>query len=323
VKKIIVTCDTEISDLAQFVDQPFEIFIEGRLSGSKELGVKLINRLSEQHGAPVTHFVDVYGSYICGEEKFAELCTNLISRGHSIGLHTHPMHAFDSSRRRMMEYSLKEQVDILKFGKQKLKEWTGIDVKIHRGGSYGINPATMEALRSNGLTIDCSALSNKNGSPLPGGTFNAPFIFKQVLEIPVTVYDRVSTLKGLGLKRSTITKLDLKYGSSVQDIIRVVDQAPENSVMVIFLHSFNFINRYFDSKRKRFVRFEENTELIQDYEKLLSVLSKTEDCTFASVDNSLGNQDLKDFLIRVEREILPKEYAVKRFWNAFRTVKNV
>jgi len=58
----------------------------------------------------------------------------------------------------MYLYSLDEQIEIIKDGKELVKEWVSEYPVAHRaGGAYGINKDTFTALKENGIPIDSSS----------------------------------------------------------------------------------------------------------------------------------------------------------------------
>ena len=154
-KRILITCDTEVGELHAGRADAFEIFIKGEVQ-SREVGVKLINDLASEYGAMVEHFVDVYPYERYDEYKFERLCVDIIRGGHGVNLHTHPSGRYDKNRKFMWQYGLDEQIEIIKFGKQKIKEWIGIDAPAHRSGGYGANDDTIQALKLNDIFIDSS-----------------------------------------------------------------------------------------------------------------------------------------------------------------------
>lgn len=120
-KQILITCDTEVGELHAGKTDAFEIFIKGE-TGGMEVGVRLINDLASKYGAAVEHFVDVYPYERYGEHKFEQICRDIIWDGHGVNLHTHPSGKYDKNRKFMRQYSLDEQIEIINFGKQKIKE---------------------------------------------------------------------------------------------------------------------------------------------------------------------------------------------------------
>ena len=151
-KNIIITCDTEVGELAGERKDAFEIFIKGEING-REVGAGLINKIADKFNAKVEHYVDVYPFERYGEAKFKKLCCDILDAGHGVNLHTHPSGKFDKNRKFMWQYSFEEQLQIIKFGKDKIYEWTGVQVISHRAGGYGANDDTLSALYQNEIFI--------------------------------------------------------------------------------------------------------------------------------------------------------------------------
>ena len=187
--QILFTIDTEIGELTKNEKGAFEIFIEGKI-GTKKFGYELIMDLLEKYQAKGEFFVDIYPWRKIGEKKFANLCQKIIKRGHKINLHTHPSKMFDSKRTFMHQYSQKEQIEILKLGKKKIKQWTGKYPLAHRARGYGINQDTFKALKKVNIKYDCSYFYQNKNCHLQTEIVNRPFIHHDILEIPVTVFCR-------------------------------------------------------------------------------------------------------------------------------------
>ena len=84
---IVPTIDTE----GFHGPQPFEQFILGEVSGSREeWGVFRIFDICRRNGVSATFFVDVYESIFWGEDKFRNLARGLLDAGADVQLHTHP-----------------------------------------------------------------------------------------------------------------------------------------------------------------------------------------------------------------------------------------
>ena len=113
-KKIIVTCDTEIGELGRYVDNPIDILIYGRIEGH-EVGIKLISEMSLKRGVKVDFFLDPYPAEIYGNGEFKSIFRTL-SREHFVHLHTHPSWKFDSKKIYMNQYTMEEQYEIIKYG---------------------------------------------------------------------------------------------------------------------------------------------------------------------------------------------------------------
>ena len=89
-------------------------------------------------------------------------------------------------------------------------------------------------------------------------------------------------------------KLDFRYGASVKDILNVIDSAQDQSVFVLFLHSFNFLHTIYNFNKGKFCDISVASSLVEDYEYLLSEIYKREDCIFSKLDDCteevIGNQ---------------------------------
>ena len=186
-KQILITCDTEVGELHANRADAFEIFIKGEIGGGTEVGVKLINDLANEYGGVAEHFVDVYPSERYGEDKFKRLCRQIVKSGHGVNLHTHPSGKYDKNRKFMRQYSLDEQIEIINFGKQKIKEWIGTDVIAHRAGGYGANDDTLRALRINDIFIDSSFFYKNINCAINYDYVNKTSKKCGVLQLPVSV----------------------------------------------------------------------------------------------------------------------------------------
>lgn len=315
-KHILITCDTEVGELAGDRRDAFEIFIEGVVN-SKKVGVELINSIAAKYGAIVEHFVDVYPYEKYGEEKFETLCKTLIDGGHRIGLHTHPSGRYDKNRKFMWQYSLKEQTEIVRFGKQKIKEWVRLENISHRAGGYGADENTLIALKENNIFVDSSFFCGNDKCQIKYPYKNQVSLYKDIFEIPVTVYESKKLYRPFGIEKKKYQKLDFRYGSSSDEILEVIDCMASDSVIVIFLHSFNFLNLPYDFKTKQYANISINHNLINEYEKLLSSISMRKDCKFdysLDVSNEFKMEDTTPKLVREESILKPiKQKIINKF----------
>lgn len=303
-KQILVTCDTEVGELAGDRKDAFEIFIEGKI-GKEEVGYALINKIASSQGVVVEHFVDVYPFQRYGEQLFRNLCESILAQGHKIGLHTHPSSKYDRNRKFMWQYSLEEQFRIVEFGKKKIREWTGVIVDSHRAGGYGANADTLRALASGGIYIDLSHFPENPNSRIGLSSVNVPLFFENVLEIPVTVYEK-NINYGFGIHRKRTQKLDFRYGATAEEIIKIVEQMDDNSVIVIFLHSFNFLNLPFNFRKQKYCNITVNIRLIDEFERVLGKLKQMKDVTFVTSDKVVVSPNIAGVIptIRVRGNIL-------------------
>ncbi|MEO0224812.1 MAG: hypothetical protein ABIL76_06970 [candidate division WOR-3 bacterium] len=302
-KYIIITCDTEVGELAKEsnITDAFEIFIEGKVDGDV-VGVDLINKISSDFGVKIDHFVDIYPFERYGERKFANLCEKIIKDGHNIHLHTHPLGKFSDNKKYMWEYSFEEQVEIIKFGQEKIKQWVGIDVLVHRSGGYGADNNTLRALKVNGILIDSSFFYNNSQCKLNYKYKNVPSLYNDIFEIPITVYKIIK--KSIFKKEKIIfRKLNFRYESNVSEILKVIDSSPDQCVFVIFLHSFNFLNLVYNFEINKFVKINKNNRLILEYKNFLERISLRKECCFTNI-LEICKKDIhfEDYIVTIEEK---------------------
>jgi hypothetical protein len=296
-KQILLSCDTEVGELAQDLDEAFALFVLGMIDG-EQVGVPLINAIAEEYGAIVNHFVDVY--HPSHEKNFAALCEQILTDGHFVGLHTHPRSRF--GRRYMYEYDEDEQMEILTWGKEWLFKHLGLDVKTHRAGGYGADERTCAALRATGFTQDSSFFYQAKECRLDYPFVNKVSLHNSIWEFPVTVYRERRVLFGQE-RKPQYKKLDFRYGSDAATIIDVVRRSPDNSISVLFLHSFNFLIGYYKKKEKKFSDIGINRKLIEEYRTLLAGLSRIENLVFVDFSRVLVDVAQPESVGEVERKI--------------------
>lgn len=321
-KQILITCDTEVGELHADRPDAFEIFIKGEIE-DREVGVKLINDLASKYGAAVEHFVDVYPCERYGEHKFEQLCRDIIQGGHGINLHTHPSGKYDKNRKFMWQYSVDEQTEIVNFGKQKIKEWTGMDVLAHRAGGYGANDDTIQALNFNGIFIDSSFFYKNKNCKINYDYINKASEKNGVLQLPVSVYERQKRYGPLKTK-SSFQKFDFRYGSNANEILKAIDTMPENCIIVLFLHSFNFLNLKYNFKDKKYINISINDKLINEYKRLLAGIANKAECKFTSIkDLDMRGLSDEDFAPTIRADTDMTKYVKDKFRLKFMYVGNV
>jgi hypothetical protein len=147
---LLITVDTELSNF------PGTYGLWGR-PGGEDWGLPRMLKIFGELGIPGTFFVDVYAGR---PEPLAEqrrAVEAIAAAGQDVQLHTHPGPAFDPARPRMRDYSLGEQQQILQRGARLIEEWSGRRPTLHRGGDWGVNRESLEALRQTGFRADFSA----------------------------------------------------------------------------------------------------------------------------------------------------------------------
>ena len=159
---IIIVCHTEFG----FIYNKEIIFDKKAEEGAGHASSNLI-KLADKYNAKITFAVcpEVVGSFPRGIK-------------HEIGLHIHPgwqefkhkkfsffigdkylrEHSRQSSSSTVLrDFHYKEQLEMIKIGKEYLTEKLGVKPKIFVAGRWSINNDTVRALIENGITHDCSA----------------------------------------------------------------------------------------------------------------------------------------------------------------------
>lgn len=299
-KQILLTCDTEIGELSRDVEGAFDLFVCGRVGG-EEVGVPLINAVAKEYGATVNHFVDIYPPRY--EREFAQLCEEILSAGHFVGLHTHPSTRY--GKRYMHEYTAEEQKRIIAWGKEWFQQHLGLDVRAHRAGGYGADTHIYEILRANGIPMDSSFFYRAPQCKMDYPHINRPALHGGVYEVPVTVYLEKSVFLGRELRRrQAVKKLDFRYGSDSKAILEVIRRVPRDSIIVLFLHSFNFMEFTYHIKTGTYTDFRVHRRLIEEYHALLDGIRAMGDTVFIDFDRLyMGQEASADFCVEVKRPL--------------------
>jgi len=268
--KVIITIDTEVGEKAKNFDGGFEKLVIGDING-EFYGVPKIMELSEKYGFKCEFFVDVYEYKKFGEERFKKLCQDIDKRGHEVQLHTHPSYAYDKDRINMYEYSIEEQIKIIKDGKELIKKWIDKYPIAHRAGNYGANDDTLIALKENGIFIDSSFFYKHPNSKINAPTINTPILYKDVLQFPITVAKHFPRRKGIPIPiKKKYFKLDVN-GMDKNKIIQSIKQLQgQVEYIILFLHSSSFIK----TDHNKLDRFEVNFKAIESFESALAYCRK-------------------------------------------------
>lgn len=237
--EILITVDVEASSY-KGTPLPFDKMVLGEFGG-KYYGIQAIMEICEKYGAKGTFFVDVYEYANVGKTRLKQICNEIKNRGHSVELHTHPSRILD--RMCMKDYSVNEQIDIIKQGKQLLKDWIGEDSIAHRAGSFGANNDTLIALRENDFKVDSSYFYSYPYCQLNFPQKNQLGEKEGILQVPPTLFQplRLGPYKNTrNLDVDTCTLSELKH---------VIKKCQQNNIkaITILLHSSSFIKRNADS----------------------------------------------------------------------------
>ncbi|MBU1043910.1 MAG: hypothetical protein KJ915_05875 [Candidatus Omnitrophica bacterium] len=254
--KVLITIDTEFSSHKDGMG------IFGNIAG-KFYGIPLFMQLARKYNIKFTFFVDVYGVREIFKKEFIKICNELIVEGHELQLHTHPDGLFDKNRGKLCLYSLAEQIQIIKKGKELFESWFRISPLAHRAGDWGANNDTLIALLKNGIRLDSSMFAGYKYCEL---SRNSSLVqSKGIIELPPSTY------KINGLKIFNNGKLLSTNGNPLSEILYVLENKIKERVPIInfVYHSFSFLK--WNKKRTKY-EFSKNE--IAKFEVLLNIISK-------------------------------------------------
>jgi len=238
--KYIITVDTETFKVNGRV-LPFATHHYADLPQGS-FGTQRIMDICDHYGAKATFFVDVYMHRHYGESDVASLCKRIDAAGHDVQLHAHTSWFPDARSGLIKDYSLPQQIEIIREGKDLLKKWLGKPPVGFRAGAYGANLDTIRALRENGFLVDSSYFPLHGNCDLNAQLQKSPsnrmFSIEGIVELPVTTY----WLLNAGKWRKN-SKVDVN-ACSWKELKNVVPKLASTSAdyIILFLHSFSFVD---------------------------------------------------------------------------------
>lgn len=299
--EFIITVDTETYSVGGKLPE-FGPNIYGE-HGGEEFGVARIMEITEKYNAKATFFVDAYMHQHYGKEPVRDLCRKISAREHDVQLHAHLSWLPASKSDFLYDYSLDQQRELLKEGKELIGEWTGQTPIAFRAGSYSANLDTIRALSDNGFLLDSSYFARRTSCQLSRQLENryANRIFRidEITEVPVTTYWLVD--KGPYRK---LSKLDFNACSlaELRDVVPKLIDAGTRTV-VLFLHSFSFVQW-----KKDFSGIVPNYRAMERFDRLLKEIAARNDAGFITMEQASrmelnGSNEERDFIptVRMSR----------------------
>lgn len=230
----------------------------------------ILNELNKR-GLKGVFYVNAYEKAKWGEKEIASLCKNITKQGHEVGLHTHPAWMYDVKRPHMWQYSLNEQINIIKQGKSLIENWVdGYKVVSHRAGAYGLNTDTLKALKKNNIFIDSSMFYSHPNCKVTWNK-NLLNLKDNVLEIPVTGFIRKKQLTISNIpvyKKDNFVKTDIDW-TTRDEIVNYISSTKDKEINILnlFMHSYSFV-KYNDD----YSRFEIDHNDMQRLRDILDIL---------------------------------------------------
>lgn len=193
----------------------------------------------ERHGLAATFFVNVYEAPRQPAGAVRAVVADIAARGHEVGLHTHPSPNHRLFDRPLFRMSRAEQVEVLRWGRDRLERWSGAPVTTFRAGGYALNEDTFGALEELGFTVDSSCFFRTANNHVEPFTVNAPRLRGELVEMPVT-----SVLRATAADELQHRKLDLDW-LSVDHLLDGLDALARHGAgfAMYMMHSFSFIEK--------------------------------------------------------------------------------
>jgi hypothetical protein len=264
---IIPTVDTENPQTptrkGYLQDNLNEVEVDGTAIGARKI-------------AEVFHSCSVFGTFFLtpdevgcfGEQPVRALARSLVELDQDVQLHTHPFWRDPLSRRvQMWQYSLQEQIEILKRGAADLQAWTGQPVIAHRAGGYSLNDDTIRALRETGIAIDSSMFYRHPNCKLAWSR-NQIVEREGIIEIPVSVFLAHYDLRWHSIKQRLVSQfISFNLNYSQDELLGFIEQALELNLRVVtfFMHSYSLIKR--DFRYKHYQLDAEKTRRLESFLK--------------------------------------------------------
>lgn len=247
--KILFTIDAEVGDSYLFRKEAFDFMVMGGPSGS---GLPVILKFLKAYGITGHFFVDIYSNEFYGHH-FDGVVENILESGSKAYLHAHPAGRFDKNRPYIHQYNESEQEHIIDWGVEEWKRITGGHPLGFRAGSHSANDVTLRLLKAKGFNFDSSYFVGGKECKIEDQS-----ILKQ---IPINHLQAQYLF--LGMKKNKIVKIDINWMPI--DVIKtlIVKYKNVDGYIMVFLHSFSFMNLYSKKVRK---------EKVNDFEDLLKLI---------------------------------------------------
>jgi len=263
---LLLTVDTEAS-MYRGKPLPISKMVYGEIGG-EEYGIARIMDICEGYGVKATFFVSVLESLHFGEGIIKEVCEKIYDRGHDVQLHIHPNWKYD--RMFMWEYSLNEQVEIIKDAKEIFFKCLGKYPIAHRAGGLAADYNTLKALKENKIPVDSSFALGYPFCKLNSGfpAKNALCNSEGVLEVPITTFSQLKfgsfkSYRNFDINADTLSELKYVVKSAKRRYLRVV---------TLLMHSFSFLTRNKDR-----TEFRSNLKDLKKFELFLKFLKNDSD----------------------------------------------
>lgn len=233
-QKVLISIDTE----GPAGKNPVDSLIFGRAADSKEYGIRYLMKLFDKYHAKGLFFVDIAEAWDYGENEILRVIKSIEELGHDVGVHLHPDHMNDISRRYLWQYSYDEQYEMLARCTDFYEKALGKSPLSFRAGRYGADDNTIRILERLGYKYDMSYFNGNRYCKISSKYHNKLFKIGKIIEVPVTSFKSFSTPF---YERSD--KLDSSMRiSEFNHTISEMKKCSCVDVASFFVHSFSLLN---------------------------------------------------------------------------------
>lgn len=232
--KIFITVDVECHELAKR-----NLYLEGKI-GKEYWGLKKILQFGEEKKVPINFFLDVVECHEYGDDFIMEIVDQIHAYGQKVYFHIHPNFIVEGGHHLFWQYSLEEQIELLRQGFADYERLVGRKCKAMRTGGYCTDQNLYDALNAvtDGSILDVSHCKgyrySKYNSPVDNGLhFNG--------KVPVLLNTRYLSFKFFGKKK--YANLDIA-SSQFNEMKRVLEYR-ELPYLVCSMHSWNLFKQMF------------------------------------------------------------------------------
>ena len=269
---LLITVDTELSSLLHergiSLEDNIRLSIWAEARG-QAYGIGWQMAELERHGLKGVFFVDPMPALVYGTEFLKPIVTSIVDRGHEVQLHVHSewlrwaRHSPVEGRlgRNIGDFSMDDQITLLRLGRQWLKEAGAPAPMAFRAGNFGANDDTLRALGHVGMTWDSSVnpAYHRYGCRISGARDQvAPTSSFDVCELPVSgITDRPGSFRPAQICAMSAKEMRTGLRHAARE---------RHAAFVVVTHSFEMLTR--DRQRPNHAVMRRFTALCQEAAKL-------------------------------------------------------
>ena len=246
---LLITVDTELSSLfherGMSLDENIRLSIGAEAQG-RTYGIGWQMAELERHGLKGVFFVDPMPALVYGTEFLKPIVNSIVDRGHEVQLHVHSewlrwaRHSPVEGRvgRNIGDFSMADQVTLLRLGRQWLEQAGAPCVTAFRAGNFGANDDTLRALAQAGMLWDSSVnpAYHRYGCRISGARDQiAPTRSFGVNELPVSgITDRPGSFRPAQICAMSATEMRTGMRHALRE---------QHAAFVVVTHSFEMLTR--------------------------------------------------------------------------------